>query len=109
MKIPKINIKKIILGIPIALISVRVYLGVIFGYLFARFLSQRLDSVIFSIGNYDLHLHHWMMGLAGFALFLIFSFSPLLEQLFIGFLSGLIFEGVTSYSDWHRILTRKEK
>ena len=109
MKKPKINIPKFILGIPIALISVRIYFAVVFGYFFARFLSGRLDSVVFSFGNYTLHFHHWMMGAVGLIFFLWYSLSPTMENLAFGFLCGLIFEGVSSYPDWNKILTKKEK
>ena len=80
MKMPKINIPKFILGIPIALISLRIYLAVVFGYFFARFLSGRLDSVVFSFGSYTLHFHHWMMGAAGLIFFLWYSLSPAIEN-----------------------------
>jgi hypothetical protein len=109
MKMPKINIPKFILGIPIALISLRIYLAVVFGYFFARFLSGRLDSVVFSFGSYTLHFHHWMMGAAGLIFFLWYSLSPAIENLVFGFLGGLIFEGLSSYSDWNRILIKKGK
>ena len=109
MKIPKIKIPKFILGIPIALISLRIYLAVVFGYFFARFLSGRLDSVVFNFGNYTLHFHHWMMGAAGLIFFLWYNLSPVIENLAFAFLGGLIFEGLSSYPDWNRILTKKEK
>lgn len=109
MKKPKINIPKFILGIPIALISLRIYLAVVFGYFFARFLSGRLDSVVLNFGSYTLHFHHWMMGAAGLIFVIWYNLSPVIENLAFGFLGGLIFEGLSSYPDWNRILTKKEK
>ena len=109
MKIPKINIPKLILGIPIALISLRIYFAVVFGYSFARYLSGRLNSVVFSFRSYTLHFHHWMMGAVGIIFFLWYSLSPTIENLAFGFLGGLIFEGLSSYPDWNKILTKKEK
>ena len=105
---PKINIPKFILGIPIALISLRIYLAVVFGYFFARFLSGKLDSVILNFGSYTFHFHHWMMGVAGFIFVIWYSFSPSIEKLAFGFLGGLIFEGISSYPDWNKILTKNK-
>ena len=107
MKKPKIKIPKAIFGIPIALISLRIYLAVVLGYFFARFLSGRLGSIVFNFGNYTLHFHHWMMGIVGLIFILIYSFSPSIENLVFGFLGGLIFEGVSSYSDWSKVVTKK--
>ena len=108
MKKPKFNIPKVILGIPIALISLRLYFAVVFGYFFARFLSGRLDSVVLNLGNYTIHFHHWMMGVIGLIFVLLYNFSPVIEKVVFGFLGGLIFEGISSYPDWNKILTKNK-
>lgn len=108
MKKFKIKIPKIIWGVPIALISLRIYLAVVLGYIFARFLSGRLDSIVLNLGSYTLHFHHWLMGFFGIIFILILNFSPIIENIIFGFLGGLIFEGVFSYSDWHRIFTKRK-
>jgi hypothetical protein len=106
MKFPKLNKAKLLLTIPLAILSLRIYLGAVFGYFFARFMAERLDSVILSFGSYHLHFHHWMMGLVGVLFFLLYEFSPSIEYFIFGFLGGLIFQGVTSYPDWYRILKK---
>ncbi|XOB40510.1 MAG: hypothetical protein ACKKMR_00660 [Candidatus Nealsonbacteria bacterium] len=108
MKKIKINKSKLLLGIPLALISLRIYLGVLFGYFFARFLSTRINSIILSIGSHKLHFHHWIMGFIALIFILWYSFSPLIDQLVFGFLGGLIFEGISSYPDWYKVIIRKE-
>ncbi|XOB46288.1 MAG: hypothetical protein ACKKMV_02455 [Candidatus Nealsonbacteria bacterium] len=98
---------KFLLGIPLVLISLRIYLALISGYFLAKLLSGRFNSVILTIGSYELHFHHWMMGIIGLIFILLYSFSPVIENLIFGFLGGLIFEGISSYHDWHKILTKK--
>ena len=99
----KIKKSKLFLGISVALLSLEIYFGGIFGYFAAKFLSGKLNSVTFNIGNYKLHFHHWMMGLTALSLTLLYSITPLTNQLFFGFMGGLIVEGISNYPDWHRI------
>ena len=69
----------------------------------------RVRSIIIPCRRYELHIHHWFLsfllgatsGAAGF-----FLVAP---ELFYGFLSGLVFQGIYCYSDWHRIVKRKER
>jgi hypothetical protein len=71
-----------------------------------------LPSIIFNMGNWELHLHHWIMSLAFFVLLALPLFikrkinTPLFLFVF-GFSIGLILQGVFSYSDWHSIITRR--
>ncbi len=107
MKKVKIKKSKILLGTPIALFSIEVYLGIILGYFAAEFFSPRLKSITFDIGRYKFHFHHWLLGLGILPLLLIYKFSLLPITLSSGFLGGLIFQGIFSYPDWHRIIIKK--
>ena len=108
-KMIKFNSKKtkLLLGIPIAILSLKIYLGTIFGYFFAKFLAGKIGSIVFNMGNYKLHFHHWMIGLIGLIFVFLYNFSPLINHLTYGFFGGLIFEGISNYSDWHKILNKK--
>jgi hypothetical protein len=105
----KINKSKILLSLPLVLISIKAYFGAVFGYFFARVLAQRVDSIIFSIGKLQVHFHHWIIGLICLIAAFLFSLSPLIGPLLYGFFGGLIFEGISSYPDWHKILTKKKR
>jgi len=67
----------------------------------------RVRSIIIPCRRYELHIHHWFLsfllgatsGAAGF-----FLVAP---ELFYGFLSGFVFQGIYCYTDWHRIIKRK--
>ena len=102
------QIKKFLLNATVALISLRVYLSALFGYFSAKFLAERWNSVVFNIGSYKLHFHHWLMGVFGLAAMFFYTFSPLINQILFGFLSGLVFEGVSNYPDWKKVLFKKE-
>jgi hypothetical protein len=107
MKRFKLKLPKFLLGVPVALLSLKIFFGGVFGYLLAHFLSGKFNSVVLSIGSYELHFHHWIMGVIGLTAILLYQISPLIEQLFFGFFGGLIFQGISSYPDWHRIFVKK--
>ena len=105
--------KKFLLGIPLALISLEIYLGIIFGYFFGKFFAgkydgrQRIKSLIFNIGNYRLHLHHWLICSGVLILAFFHNFFLFFPQFFFGILGGLIIQDLHLDSDWYRILIRK--
>lgn len=110
----KISKKKILLGVPIALISLELYFGVLFGYLLGRVLSGKeagqkgkIKSLVFNIGNQRLHLHHWLYGLGVLISAVWYSFLPF-PQFSFGFLGGLIFQGISCYPDWRQVLTKQK-
>jgi len=107
IKKTKIKLPKFLLGLPVALLSLKVFFGGLFGYLLAHFLSGKLNSVILGIGKFKFHVHHWIMGFVMLTVVLLYEISPLANQLFYGFLGGVIFQGISDYSDWHRILSKK--
>ncbi len=109
MKKFKFKKAKILLTLPVALISLKLYLGAVLGYFFAKILAGRIDSTIFNIGNYQIHLHHWIMGVIGLAVVLLIGFSPLTRHLLCGFSGGLVFEGVANYPDWYKIIIKKKE
>lgn len=110
----KISKRKIFLSLPIALISFEIYLGILTGYLMGKIFSGKetgkpgiKKSTIFNLGRYQIHIHHWIAGAGIIASALIFNFSFPYPQFSYGFLGGIIFQGILSYSDWHKILVKK--
>jgi len=111
MKISKL---KIFLSIPLLIYSIEFYFGIIFGYLAAKYLSGKetgqsgiMRSLILHIGNWKLHLHHWLFasGIILSALFLNFHLP--LTNFSFGLLGGFAFQGIYCYSDWHKIIFKK--
>lgn len=113
MKKIKLVKPKTFLGIPLALFSLEIYFGVVLGYFLGKFLSGKqygqsgiIKSIAFNIGNYRLHLHHWLIGLGILISALSFNFSPFFSQFSFGFLGGVVFQGIYCYPDWYKILTK---
>jgi len=101
---------KFILGIPLAFVSVETWLGAMSGYFAAKFFSGektgcqgRIGSFILKIGDWKIHLHHWLFGLGILISAIFYRFLPFPPFSF-GFLGGLVFQGIACYSDWHKFL-----
>ena len=81
------------------------------GFLIAKYLGGRtvgergrLRSFFIPLGKRKIHLHHWFISswIIAFALLKgVFLISP---EVFCGFLSGLVFQGIYYYTDWYKIL-----
>jgi len=67
----------------------------------------KVRSVIISWRGYQFHLHHWLLASLVGAISAVNGFSPVSPGLFYGFLSGLVFQGLYCYTDWHRIISKK--
>jgi hypothetical protein len=79
-----------------------------------KYLSGRTDgkqgiirSIIIPWRNYQLHLHHWFLALIVGGVFMVKGFYILAPEVFYGFLSAIIFQGIYCYGDWYRIIKRK--
>ena len=112
MKIPK---HKILLGVSLAIISFQIYLGVLLGYFVAAFGAGKrtgeqgkIKSFVFETGSYKFHLHHWVIGIGILPLALHTDLSFLSNKFFSGLAGGLVFQGITCYSDWHKLIVKKK-
>ena len=64
----------------------------------------RIKSIVIPFGRHEVHLHHWLIASGIIILNLIINIPFLTSTIFYGVLSGLVFQGIYCYSDWHRIL-----
>lgn len=110
----KISKPKILISLPLAFFSFEAYLSALFGYFSAKLLSGKktgqqgiIKSIIFNIGKYKIHLHHWLLSLGIMISSIIFNFYFFSPKVYFGFLTGVVFQGI-SYPDWHKILMRVE-
>ena len=106
--------KKFLLSIPLALISLQIFLGIVLGYFLGKLFSGKkpgqpgkIKSIIFYIGRYKLHLHHWLVFLSILILNLLTSLFFPFPKFSLSLLSGLMIQGIVCYPDWHRILVRQ--
>lgn len=123
MRIPKLqlqkrqivtHIPKASLGVVSMLISFELGLSLLIGYFLATFFAGaatkqqgRLKSLIFSIRQYRVHLHHWLLSLAVLSLALVFNFFVIAPVLFYGFLGGITIQGIVNYQDWKQVVMRE--
>ena len=111
MKKTSFNISKISIWITTFVISFQLCLWMIAGYFLSKFLAGKktgesgiIPSMVFTIKNHRLHLHHWVYSsIAMVVLYLVGVSSVFLY----GIAAGAVYQGVFNYTDWHRILVRR--
>ncbi len=113
-KLKKIIKPKFFIPLSVALVSFEVYLGMVLGYFLGKFFSGpetgqpgKVKSLIFHIKGRRIHLHHWLICF-GILIFAALSSRLSLSFFSFGFLGGLMFHGIYCYSDWYKILTKKD-
>jgi len=105
--------KKSFLAIPIALISLEIYFGIIIGYFCGKFFAgkydgyQRIKSIFINIGKYRVHIHHWIASLAIGIAATFFNLFPFFSPFCFGVLGGLIIQDLYLDEDWKKILIKK--
>jgi len=90
--------------------------GIIFGFLLALVFAGRgtgeqgiVHSIIFSVGSFSVHLHHWLISLMGVSFLLVIDWKFKIKNrklfcFFVGVLLGLIIQGIFMYSDWFKVV-----
>jgi len=70
----------------------------------------RIRSIVIPFGRHGVHLHHWLISLGIIILSLLIDIQFLASAISYGVLSGLVFQGIYCYGDWHKILiTRRHQ
>ena len=102
-------------AIPVMLISFSFGASLVIGYIAARFISGSktkergyFPSIAFTLCGYKIHVHHWMAFTSILAAAMIFQFSVFTQEIFYGFLGGVVIQGITFYEDWRHVI-KKEK
>ena len=100
--------------LPFMLVSFELGISILIGYIAARFFAGsetnvkgRFPSLTFSIKEYGIHLHHWLLFLGFLLAALIWGFFIVATNIFYGFLGGVIAHGILMYEDWPRVVFRK--
>jgi hypothetical protein len=109
----KILKRKFLFAVPLAIISFEIYFGALIGYIGALILAGKetgkeghIRSLIFDMGKYRLHLHHWVLGLGIIPLAIHYNLAFVSDQFVIGMLGGLAYQGISCYNDWYQVLFR---
>jgi hypothetical protein len=90
------------------------YISWAIGFAITKYCSGRkngtpgkIRSIIIPWRGYEFHLHHWLLASLAGAISAVSGFFLISPALFFGFLSGLVFQGLYCYTDWHRIVASK--
>lgn len=90
------------------------YISWAIGFAITKYCSGRKNgtpgkvrSIIIPWRGYEFHLHHWLLASLAGAISAVSGFFLISPALFFGFLSGLVFQGLYCYTDWHRIVASK--
>jgi len=71
-----------------------------------------LFSIIFDLGAWHVHLHHWLISLVLLGFFVFFlrkklKIQPLFFVFSVGFFCGWTFQGIYCYDDWYQVISRQ--
>ncbi|MDA1337415.1 MAG: hypothetical protein O3C23_01480 [bacterium] len=110
------NMPNASLGVLTMLISLELGFALLAGYFVARFCAGektsergRFPSLAFDMGDWRVHLHHWLIFSAILVTAVIANFFIVAPFVFYGFLGGVIAQGVLYYDDWPRVIVRQPK
>jgi len=86
------------------------------GFLLVKYLGSKtagepskLRSHFIPLGEYRIHLHHWIWSSCIIIVFAVFKGAYVLpSDLFYGFFGAIVFHGIYFYSDWYRVLIRRQ-
>ncbi len=119
-KLEKFKKSVLLLGWGVALAQIMAfpfYCGAVLGYLSAKYFAGRstaqpgkVRSLVFNIGSYRVHLHHWTLSsLFITPLLLKGIYAHFMEPFLLvcGFCAALVFHGIYSYTDWYKIISRR--
>ncbi len=65
---------------------------------------SKIPSITLPLGLYKIHLHHWLISSTIIAIALVKGSWLLPTEVFYGFLSGIVWQGVYCYDDWHKVV-----
>ena len=90
------------------------FLSSLLGFIATRYTSGksagvpgRVRSIIFTLGRWKLHLHHWVCSSCLISVSYFTDFHLMTSTFTYGLLGGMVFQGIYCYDDWHRVLFRR--
>jgi len=93
------------------------FVGWLLGFGLTKYMAGKMSgkqgkirSIVIPFGRHGVHLHHWLISLGIIILSLLIDIQFLASAISYGVLSGLVFQGIYCYGDWHKILiTRRHQ
>jgi len=109
--------KKIILpstAIASSFYSVLFAVGLIVGYWMTKYFFKktwdkgRIGPIFLNLGRWQIHLHHWLMGVLVLYLIGNMHLFPVFPKIFLGAIGGIIFHDLYFDKEWYRIVLKKK-
>jgi len=94
-------------------ISFLFLLGIIIGHFSTNYYHKkvegrsRLKKVHIPFFRWKIHFHHWIMGVVAGLTFWLIGVWDILPHIILGMTGGVIFHGIYSYDNWHKIVLKK--
>jgi hypothetical protein len=85
--------------------------GIVVGYVLCKLFCNlfvhkgKINSIFIDYGKWQLHLHHWIMGIAFLAIVWVVDYFYL-PTFFAGVVCGVIIQDIYDYNDWHRVIVK---
>lgn len=89
-------------------------LGGIAGYLATNAFCKKyiytgkIKSLIFHLGDWEIHIHHWVYGVLAILAIVWIESLALLPNLYLGLLGGLIFHDLYTDKKWYKVIYTKK-
>ncbi len=83
-------------------------MGYVLCRLFCHFFvnNGKVDSIFIDYGKWQIHLHHWILGILLLAIIWVIDFYYL-PTFFAGAICGMIIQDIYDYNDWHKVISKK--
>ena len=91
--------------------SIRFTMGIVVGYILCKLFCDifvkngKVDSIFLDYGKWQVHLHHWIMGIIVLAIVWVIDFFYL-PTFFAGVICGGILQDIYDYNDWHQVIIK---
>jgi hypothetical protein len=85
--------------------------GIVVGYLLCHLFCRlfvnngKIDSIFIDWGKWQIHLHHWILGVFLLAGFWVID-RYYLPAFFAGAICGIIIQDIYDYNDWHKVIIK---
>ena len=70
--------------------------------------TGKVKSLVFNLGEWEVHIHHWLYGVLIVFAIVWFASLSLLPNLYLGLLGGLIFHDLYTDKKWYKVIYAKK-
>ena len=85
--------------------------GIVIGYVLCKIFCHlfvnkgKINSIFIDYGKWQLHLHHWIIGIMVLAIVWVIDYFYL-PTFFAGAVCGMIIQDIYDYNDWYKVVVK---